>query len=59
MPHDKNISDSRPAWRPNAYSLTMRQEGENSGLRMCSRTSSRMVAPVATMDIQAAAGCEE
>jgi hypothetical protein len=43
--HKANISDNTQLYCPFAYSLTIRHEGSNSGLRMCKMTRSKRTPP--------------
>src|ERR1022692_5301219 len=51
---DKNISDSTQPYRPSAYSLITRHEGENSGLNTCKAASSKIVTKVVVIANHAA-----
>jgi hypothetical protein len=53
-PHKKNINDNTQAYFPFAYSLTMRQAGLNSGLRICKIASNTRTAtdvPIANNEL--------
>jgi hypothetical protein len=54
MPRQINISDSTHPYRPRAYSLIIRQEGANSGLKTCRLASSRIASTVNTIAAHAA-----
>jgi hypothetical protein len=52
----RNIAESAHAWSPFAYSLTIRQDGANSGLSTCSAARKASASTAPAMAIRAATG---